>query len=483
MIRERLPPEARPDPVTTPAVTPRIVSVAGRLIPPAPTPPPNDLPATKLLRTLRRNSLEAWPDRCYEELVSHRRFMGVDCFLVSDPDGARHVLSEHGEIYERPVSARRLMRPVTGEGLPIAEGDAWRGRRRLLAPAFNPQRIERLFPHVRGAVEQTIGELAGGGRVDLAGALEQMAVDMTSRTMFSLPLPATARRRIGALVRDYYGGAARATIWDFLARSEADYWWSGLGRSAFSRKWFAEIDAIIAARRARPTAENEASDLLDLLFSARNSETGEALSHAELRSQAASLMVGGFETTARVLFWAAYLLSRDQDEQSLIRAEIAAHPPEELTTLDGLKHWPRLRRALLETLRLYPPLSVLPRVPRAPDVIAGVRVPPGSLVMISPWLMHRHRRLWDNPQVFMPERFGDRNNPYFGDGPYMPFGGGRRACLGAAFAMTEMTLALGHLLHRFEITLDDDRPVTPVATVSTAPSVDPLFRLKPLGRG
>jgi cytochrome P450 len=470
--------------MTRPAIErPSAAAVVSRLRPPAPRPPAADLPGPQLLRALRRNSLEAWPARAYEELIVHRRFLGADCFLVSDPAVARHVLGEHAARYERPVSARRLIRGVGG-GLMIAEGGEWRDQRRMAAPIFAPQRIEQLIPHFVAASDAMLERLEDGARVNLADAFDHLAIDTVGRSILSLAIDSPAQRRISASLRSYFRQGARATIWDFLARKESDYWWFGLQRADFSRRWLATIADIIAVRRRQPRGAGQgAPDLLDLLFEARDPDTGEPLSHDDVLSQTASMLAAAFDTTARALFWCAYLLSRDLDEQARVRAEIAAAPMDRPTSLAGLQRWPRLRNALLEAMRLYPPVSVVVRTPKARDVIGDLEIPTGSLVMISPWVVHRHKALWDEPDLFMPERFETRGAPPFGDGAFMAFGAGRRSCPGAAFALAQTTISLARVLSRYEIVLDDPQPVMPVAIVTTVPSVDPWFRLRRIGRG
>ncbi len=269
-----------------------------------------------------------------------------------------------------------------------------------------------------------------------------------------------------------------------MARKESDYWWFGLERSDFSRRWLAAIADIIAVRRREPPPAGQgAPDLLDLLFELREPDTGEPLSHDDVLSQTASMLAAAFDTTARALFWCAYLLGRDLDEQARVRAEIAAAPMDRPTSLAALQRWPRLRNALLEAMRLYPPVSVVVRTPRTRDVIGDLEIPARSLVMVSPWVVHRHKALWDEPDLFMPERFETRGSPPFGDGAFMAFGVGRRSCPGAAFALAQTTISLARMLSRYEIVLDDPQPVMPVAIVTTVPRLLIRFRLRRVGRG
>jgi cytochrome P450 len=347
----------------------------------------------------------------------------------------------------------------------------------MLAPMLSPTRVAGFIPHMLAAGDGFIEGLGGGGRLALGARLESLAIDVAARSVFSLRLDDDARARIGALLRSYFGGAAKASIWDFLARNEGDYGWSTRDRRAFSRDWFAEVDAVIAAHDAADAGARP-PDLLDLMTAARDPETGGEPSAEEVRSQAASMLAAGFETTARAMFWAVYLIAQDPALQAAVRAEVRAAPAKAIGGLDDLDRWPLLRGALLEGLRLYPTASVLSRVATETDAAPGGRkIRKGSLVMVSPWVMHRHEALWTDPAVFKPERFGREPALNFAEGPFMPFGGGRRTCLGATFALTEAQITLARLIDRFEIALDDARPVMPIAIVSTTPSIDPYFHL------
>jgi cytochrome P450 len=452
--------------------------LATGFVPPAPKPPARDLSGPQLLLAGRRNNLRIWPARAYTELLVHRRFLGTDCYLINDPTAARHVLSESGVSYVRPISVKRLLLPGTGSGLLTAEGAEWRQQRRMLAPAFAPRQVESLIPRFAAAATNMANRLAGASRVRLGEVLAQAAIDVAGRTMLSMSLAAQADR-LGGLLRSYFNGAARAQIFDFMARSESDYRWFTIRRRTFSRRWFAAIDALIAQRRQRGPAGSGSSDLFDLLASARNPLSGAPLDDVEIRDQIGSMLAAGFETTARAMFWAVYLLAHASDWQAAIRRELREFPPAALTSMDGLEQWPSLRAVLLEALRLYPPTPIVSRLALADHMILESPIRAGSLVIICPWVMHRHRALWEVPEEFRPERFVGDPHPYLSQPAYIPFGGGPRSCPGGAFAMTEATIVLAHLLARFEISMEKGRPVMPVAIVTTAPNHEPWFRLQP----
>jgi len=194
-------------------------------------------------------------------------------------------------------------------------------------------------------------------------------------------------------------------------------------RQRFQRAWFAAVDEIVAERK--PALEtDQRTDLLSLLLAARDPDKGAGLSDAEVRDQCATMLFAGYETTSRLLFWATYLLCLDPAEQSLLRTEIMAFPPERIKTLDAFVNWPRLRQPLLEALRLYPPAPHIVRDAVGADTVLGEEVRPRTQVWISPWVIHRHRKFWEHPTAFIPERFTGMPSPWTTNASFLPFDAG-----------------------------------------------------------
>ncbi|MBU4436531.1 MAG: cytochrome P450, partial [Alphaproteobacteria bacterium] len=325
------------------------------------------------------------------------------------------------------------------------------------------------------AGEAMIASTTDQPRVNLSAVFHEATLDAVLRALFSLPAD-DRRARMAKMVRTFVSGPGRAQLWDGLAKTEDDFAFSLGPRKRFAKAWFAEVDAIVTERRVKGPG---GGDMLDLLIAARDPETGEPLTDAEIREQSATMIAAGFETTSRLLFWTAYLLARDPAEQARVRAEIAAAPPETMDSLAALQAWPRLKACLLEALRLYPPVSLILRANVGTETILGHRLPPGCLITISPWVMQRHNGLWEEPTAFRPDRFAGKAAPWT-SGAFMPFGGGPRICIGASFAMAEAQVILGQLLARFDIALDDRRAMIPVGGVTTSPSVELWFRLTPV---
>jgi cytochrome P450 len=367
------------------------------VIPSAPVVHPKDLPAIRLLFGSIRNSLAIWPDHAFDVGFRRNKLFGIESVLVNEPAGVRHVMATNVANYVRPAILPRLFRPLAGQGVFLAEASAWRRQRRLLSPSFTPHRVNILLPHFIAAGNGLIHQIEGQSSADLLAAYKTAALDAVLRALFSMP-DQEKRARLGDLVREYFTGPGSPNILDAFASSEASFGFALRGRRAFQKRWSAAIDAIVAARRGTPH-DTDHRDLLDLLIAARDPETADALAADEVRDQCATMIFAGYETTARLLFWTSYLLTLDRDEQARVRAEVAAFPPERVTTLDDLGHWPRSRLVLLEALRLYPPVPIMLREP-VEDV--GQRL----------YSLRRHRKHWQHPTAFIPDRFAGQPSPW-----------------------------------------------------------------------
>lgn len=446
------------------------------VIPPAPKVYAKDLPTWRHLFTAQRNSIAIFPDYVFDVPFARRRLLGVEAVLINDPEGIRHVLATNAANYVRPTMMPRVLRPLLGEGVFLAAGTEWRRQRRMLSPAFTPHNVDLLLPHFTAAANDLLRSLEHGPTADLSAAFQAASLEAALRALFSMP-DSSQRATLGAMVRGYVAGPGHSNILDMLAHDESDFAFATRKRRAFQKVWLAAVDEVVAQRRQSPP-DGQHRDLLDLLLAARNVETSEALSASEVRDQCATMIFGGFETTARLLFWASYLLTLDLPEQDRLRAEVSAFLPERLSSLDDLANWPRLRMTLLEALRLYPPVPHIVREPVADDEIIGEPVKARSQIWISPWVLHRHRKFWEHPTAFMPKRFAGKPPQWTANGAYLPFGAGPRTCIGATFAMSEAQIVMAALLRRYRIIGVDSRPVHPVARFTIEPNFAPMFRLE-----
>ncbi len=451
------------------------------LVPPRPPRASETLTALKRMSLMRESMIATWGQPAYEEDVIQGRFLGRNSFIVNAPDAIRHVLVDNYENYTRTPAGIRVLRPVLGEGLLIAEGRAWKHQRRTLAPAFTPRAVAPMIPHMIAATDETIAKLQAlsGAPVDLREALQRMTLEIAGRTMFSFEMG-----RHGPTLRDFvmeYGARlARPHFLDLLMPlgwpSPQDF-----SRARFRRRWTQFIGTLMKERRAIGKNEGApARDLFDLMDAARDPETNEAFSDAQLGDQVATMILAGHETTATALFWSLYLLALDGPTQDQLAAEVQsaqvqANAANGTLDLDRLKF---TRAVVDETMRLYPPAFLIARAAYAADTVAGRPVKKNDVILIAPWLLHRHEKLWENPNAFMPSRFMP-GAPTVDRFAYLPFGVGARVCIGAHFALVEATLALAKLIAAFRVELVDKAPVMPLGVVTTQPDRSPMFRITP----
>jgi cytochrome P450 len=450
------------------------------LVPPSPPRASETMTFFGRLAAMRESVIGTWGQRAYEEDIIQGRFFGHSSFILNTPDAIRHVLVDNYENYTRTPAGFRVLRPVLGEGLLIAEGRAWKHQRRTLAPAFTPRAVTTLIPHMLAATDETIAKLkeAGGAPVDLREAMQRMTLEIAGRTMFSFGMS-----RHGAALRDFvmeYGSRlARPHILDLLLPlswpSPQDF-----SRARFRKRWTSFIAMLMAERRTvGKNAGAPPRDLFDLMVAARDPETGQAFTDVQLGDQVATMILAGHETTATALFWSLYLLALDPASQDTLAAEVQGAV--EGASANGALDVERLKftRAVVdETMRLYPPAFLIARAAAGPDTVAGRPVKNKDVILIAPWLLHRHEKLWRDPNAFIPSRFMPGAPPpdRFA---YLPFGVGARVCIGAHFALVEATLALAKIIGAFRVELLDKEPVIPVGVVTTQPDRSPMFRITP----
>ena len=445
--------------------------------PPAPPVPPKDLTTLQLVAGILRSNLGIWPDYAFDVLVNKRTTLGLTALLVNDPAWLRHVMIANAANYRRPSAVRRVAVSVGGSGLFLAEGDAWRRQRRVLAPSFTPASLDVLVPHFHEAALHLLRGIDGKVQANLSESFQDTALEAVFRALFSLPED-VARQKLSRLVRDFMNGPGRPGLFDGFARSDTSFGFALGPRRRFQNAWFGEIGKIVAARRAMP-ARADHGDMLDHLLALRDAETGDALADEEVRDQCATMFFAGSETTARLMFWASYLLTLDREEQSRVIAEITAHPPDRIKTLKDLDNWPRLKNVLYEAMRLYPPLPHIMREAIGPDRIGAFDVAPRDQIWASAWIIHRHRKFWEHPTAFMPDRFAGKSAPWVQIPGYIPFGVGPRICIGLNFALAEAQIVLAHLLQRHGLALGAGaRAVMPIGRATTEPDHEPMFQLE-----
>ncbi len=401
-----------------------------------------------------------------QEVVSHS-FLGRKLMIVSRPGSVHHILARNAENYVRPDAAFRVLAPPIGDGLFLAEGQEWRRQRKMLTPAFAVRSVPRLSVHVVQRARPMLARLRAGplDRAPLFEALRDLTMAIAAGAFFGIDLAPYADE-VRALSSSYTKRLARGDLFDFFLPlwlpSPRDW-----ARRRFRRRWLALIERIVAERR-RPGETESLFAQLDA------SETPRGI----FIQQVATLLITGSETTGAALFWSVYLAAARPEVQARVAEEARGVAINEENPAEALDRLPYARAVVNEAMRLYPPALSIVRRALADDVADGVKIGKGAIVQTAPWVLHRHRLLWDRPDEFDPDRFLP-NAPPPQRYSYIPFGMGPRQCIGMQFALAEATLVLAMLLRDFVIAPTTDRPVTPVAQITLQPSDPAPFRLTP----
>ncbi|HUN52708.1 MAG TPA: cytochrome P450 [Candidatus Sulfotelmatobacter sp.] len=444
-----------------------------------PVPPPGPLPALTAIRRARDNFIAIYPEQAYQETVIAQRFLWFRSWIVSDPAGIRHVLLDNAGNYHKSELGRRILEPGLGRGLLTSEGETWRAHRRIMAPAFDHRSILGYAPIISGAAEALLEDWHGqpaDSEVEIATAMSRLTLAIIARTMFASESEAI----VDIIERDFatYQADIQPNLLDYVG---GPGWLAGWRRVRRARRAHRAFDAVIARLVADRTkaGPDAPKDLLARLIAARDEETGGGMSAEEVRDQVVTIFLAGHETTAVALTWTWYLLARHPAVEAKLHAELDRVLAGRTPGHGDIANLPYTRMVIEEAMRLYPPAPGLSREAIGDDEVCGQKVPKGSLIFIIPWLVHRHRRLWDDPDRFEPERFAAERAAARSRFAYLPFGAGPRICIGAAFAMVEAVLLLASLAQRFRLRLVPGWPVEPQALITLRPRHGIMMRLQP----
>lgn len=419
----------------------------GRFRPAAPRPLARTPPLWRfMVGELRQNVILGWTEEAFEAPIVSRPLFGFHFHVVSDPDAVGRVLLDNVANYPKPALLQALAGDLLGEGLFAAEGESWKRQRRVMAPVFTPAAVKGFMPDFLGEAQVAAGAWAhqAPGVVDVAAAATATTFRVISRTLCSseaVMSTGEAHEHVAsalASLGDFRPGALMGAPWlDVSPR---------LRRAAQGRAFLK--NAMARFLEERRVGDDPPDDFITRLLRAFSQDYAPDEAARLTLHNAVTFLVAGHETTANALAWTLYILSEQQEVQEVLAAEARDALTE--TDPDAIIEWlPYLRWVLDETLRLYPPAPRIERQAAADDELCGHRVRKGDLVSVWPWLVHRHRRLWNDPDVFDPENF----SPEARDGrhrfQYIPFGAGPRVCIGAQFATAEALLILATWLARY----------------------------------
>ena len=450
--------------------------------PPAPCPPPSRLGFLELLIKLRRNPLECWSADFFQEPIAKIRLPFVDAFLVHHPQAIKRVLMDNWKNYRKDTIQRRILASGLSDGLLSVEGERWERQRRILAPVFARRTVNSFARAMMAAADELAtrwAKLGDGAVVDVAAEMTLVTLNVLALTIFSDGIGGDFEE-FRLAMNAYFGTIGRIGALDLLGVSKSVPR-PGHRRLRRTMTYFeGVIDTIIhrrAQRLAAAAADDEPDDLLTLLLRSLDPSTGQQLSRTEVRSNILTFLSAGHETTANTLAWSIFLLSQVPDW----RARVLEEAERELSKPgDDLVDRLIVTKAVIEeALRLYPPIAALSRAAIEPDVLGDMPVKPGSLIVIAPYVLHRHRVLWSRPDAFDPSRFLPENRGEIPRFAYLPFGIGPRTCIGSSFALQEAAIVLAVLTRRFEMRLLPHAEVWPLQRVTLRPAKGLPMQLAP----
>ena len=431
-------------------------------------PGPRGYPILGVLPRLRTDALRTFVDAAarYGDLV-HMKVGPYHGFLALDPADVRHVLQDNARNYHKSPVYERL-RDGVGNGLLTSEDAFWLRQRRLAQPAFHRQRLVAMADAMVACTEQMLerweGVASRGGTIDVVAEMMAVTQAIIVRTMFSTDL--------GAL------SEVVNRTWPIINRRIGETFWSTKLETSLplpANRRFARalheletvVYRIIADRRRSGRDE---ADLLSMFLSARDEETGAVMTDRQLRDEVMTMLLAGHETTSLALSWTYFLLSRHPAVERGVADEVGRVTGGGRPSFAHVDRLVCTRRAIEESLRLYPPAWGFSRQAMGDDEIGGYRVPKSSLVFVIPYVLHRRPKLWPDPERYDPDRFTpeqDAARPRFA---YIPFGGGPRGCIGNQFAMVEAQLIVASVAQRYRVELLPGQDIQPEPLITLRPS-------------
>lgn len=440
-------------------------------MPPYP-PGPRGLPLIGSFRDLQRDILGfiARSVRDYGDVVGFHVFGKPFC-IVGHPELIEQVLVRDSAKFVKSMDYRKLA-GVVGQGLLTSEGETWRRQRRLAQPIFHNDRVKEYVPIFSRRAQQMATDWRTRGEIDVHAEMMRLTLEIVCEALFRSEIEAdvpTIDRALDSITRAFMG-------FPFP-------WWAPLPQHLRAKRELRRLDAIIyrmiGERKSELAGGGPAgSDLLSLLLTARD-ESGELMSDRQLRDELTTVFLAGHETTAIVLTFAIDQIGRHPDVESQLRAEWGALPGDRELTAGDLPQLEYTRSVLQETMRLYPPAWFIGREATEAYEIGGYQVSRGTTFFLCPFQLQRDARFFPDPLRFDPGRWLDgaaHKPPRYA---YFPFGAGPRSCIGAGFAMLEMTAVLPTLLRGSRIELTDRSPIGLLPAVTLRPQREIRARVVP----
>lgn len=438
---------------------------------------PLDRP-TNLLKTgmmMRENPLSILPALLFEKTVLTGPYLGRSVHHLSGPAEMKTVLQDNFEDWRKSPLIQRMLRPVLGDAILTAHGESWRRQRMTLQPAFLKRRLDPFAPIMAEAAAMAVERLKDPQTPEIMSVMSDATFAVIERVLFS-DVEGFDRSEVRLAIEILLEEIGRMRLSDLAPVPE---WMPRLMtlRAVKARKVFRRaVEGQIARRRA---ASDPGTDLLGLLLTVRDEETGEGLSDTDIRDSVMTFVAAGHETTGIALTWALYLLANQPLAQTRLREEVCNVLGDKPASAEQVGQLYFTRQVLEEAMRLYPPAPMVARRAIRATEICGRPVRKGDVALLAFYCLHRHKALWDKPDSFDPDRWLRDRRPtdrY----QFLAFGGGPRACIGMGFAMMEATIMLATLVRDLEFSpAPDAGPVELIMQVTLRPAGGLHLSVKP----
>jgi cytochrome P450 len=447
------------------------------MIPPKPKSRADKVSLWRYLKLFREDILSAQPARLYRAWMAEFKTPFFRSYLCNDPELVRQVLKERPDDFPKSDRIGAGLRPLLGNSVFLTNGETWKRQRRIIDPAFEGGRLRDTYPAMWEAGEAAVARLsaqADGTPIEIEAETSHAAADVIFRTLFSIPIE---HETASAVFSEFKAHQRSQPILNLAAFIRGPKWMPRFF-SAETKRTAGVIRKLIGDLTTERLAAIEAGtapdDLATKIMTTTDPETGDRFDVDEMIDQVAIFFLAGHETSASALAWTFYLMATNPEWQERV-AEEAKALSSDFSSVSRLK---LSRDVFREALRLYPPVPMMVRETTCPEAFRGRDVKTGSQIVLSPWHLHRHERLWERPDEFDPTRWGTENGKQCQRDAYIPFSAGSRVCTGAGFAMVEGPMLLSLILRNFVIEPDENREPVPVAHLTVRSSLGIWLRLR-----
>ncbi|WP_050522712.1 cytochrome P450 [Pseudorhodobacter wandonensis] len=430
------------------------------MMPPKPAARPDKVSLWRYLKLFRQDILSAQPARLYRAWMAEFRTPFFRSYLCNDPALVRLILNQRPDDFPKSNRIREGLTPLLGNSVFVTNGEVWKRQRRIIDPAFEGGRIRESFAAMAAAGQAAVSRMQPGVQ-EIEPEMSHAAADVIFRTLFSIPI----EHEIAAKVFDQFRAYQREQpILNLAAFLPLPRWFPRF-HSRRTKQTAARIRGLIRGlteHRAGLIAAGEApDDLATKIMTTPDPVSGQLFDTEEMIDQVAIFFLAGHETSASALGWALYLLATYPEVQNRLAEEAAGiGEAPDFAVMGQLKF---SRDVFREALRLYPPVPMMVRENRCPEVFRGREVAAGGQVVLSPWHLHRHERIWERPDEFDPDRWQTEAGRSCAKEAFLPFSAGPRVCPGAGFAMIEGPLLLAMLVRAYRFETVAGRAPVPVA--------------------